>query len=47
MKIYDDFFKEDGMSWYQYINDQVVKQMDKYIIHKRKLRKERYAKTGK
>lgn len=47
IKIYDDFFKADGMSWYQYINDQVVKQMDKYILHKKKLRKERYAKTGK
>jgi len=47
IKIYDDFFKADGMSWYRYINDQVVAQMDKYIVHRKKLRKERYAKTGK
>ena len=46
IKVYDKFFKED-MSWHKYINDEVVKQMDKYIVHRKKLRKERYARTGK
>lgn len=46
IKVYDNFFKED-MSWHRYINDEVVKQMDKYIVHRKKLRKERYARTGK
>jgi len=35
------------MTWHRYINDEVVKQMDKYIVHRKKLRKERYARTGK
>tara|TARA_R100001510_G_C7616108_1_gene178221 strand:+ start:389 stop:889 length:501 start_codon:yes stop_codon:yes gene_type:complete len=43
--IHEKFFKD--MSWYRYINDEVLKKMDAGINHKKKLRRANYLKTGK
>ena len=43
--IHEKFFK--NVSWYRYINDEVLKKMDEGLKHKKKLRRETYLKTGK
>ena len=35
------------MTWYRYINDEVMKQRPNYKEHRRKLRKRRYIATGR
>jgi hypothetical protein len=44
--IYKDFFS-GRMTWYRYINDEVMKQRPNYKEHRRKLRKRRYIATGR
>lgn len=43
--LYEKFFK--NMSWYRYINDQVLKKMDENLKHRKILRRASYLKTGK
>lgn len=43
--IHEKFFKD--MSWYRYINDEVLKKMDAGLQYKKKLRRASYLKTGK
>jgi len=43
--IHEKFFK--NVSWYRYINDEVLKKMDEGMEHKKKLRRATYLKTGK
>jgi excinuclease UvrABC nuclease subunit len=43
--IYEKFFK--NISWYRYINDEVLKKMDEGMKHRKKLRRANYLKTGK
>tara|TARA_R100001460_G_scaffold61553_1_gene101636 strand:- start:896 stop:1396 length:501 start_codon:yes stop_codon:yes gene_type:complete len=43
--LHEKFFK--NMSWYRYINDEVLKKMDEGLEHKKKLRRATYLKTGK
>jgi len=43
--IHEKFFKD--MSWYRYINDEVLKKMDEGMKHRKRLRRANYLKTGK
>ena len=43
--LHEKFFK--NISWYRYINDEVLKKMDEGIKYKKKLRRASYLKTGK
>jgi hypothetical protein len=45
-KVYDSFFKQD-MSWFRYINDEVLRQRDSYKKQKAMLRRKRYLETGR
>ena len=42
--LHEKFFK--NMSWYRYINDEVLKKMDAGLKHKKKLRRAKYLETG-
>ena len=44
--IYEDFFS-DRMTWFRYINDEVMKQRPDYKEHSKKLRRRRYEITGR
>jgi hypothetical protein len=45
-KVYDSFFKKD-MTWFRYLNDQVLRQRDTYKKQKAILRRKRYLETGR
>jgi len=42
--LHEKFFKD--ISWYRYINDEVLKKMDSGLKHKKRLRRAKYLKTG-
>ena len=42
--LHEKFFK--NISWYRYINDEVLKKMDAGLKHKKKLRRAKYLETG-
>jgi len=46
IKVYESFFKTQ-MTWYRYINDEVLRKRDSYIKWKARQRKQRYAITGR
>jgi len=46
MMIYEDFFN-GRMTWFRYINDEVMKQRPDYKEHRKKLRRRRYEITGR
>ena len=43
--LHEKFF--NNISWYRYINDEVLKKMDAGLKHKKKLRRAQYLKTGR
>lgn len=43
--IYEHFFKD--MTWFKYINDEVLKKMDSGLHHRKILRRKKYLETGK
>jgi len=42
--LHEKFFKD--ISWYRYINDEVLKKMDSGLNHKKRLRRAKHLKTG-